>query len=271
MADMFQDLIENPYYNDYWRELNVNEQIEKIDVPIFHYASWYDRYPDAQSRLFNAIRERGGERARESGRLQLGPWLHGGGGGGAGIAGAYDEPGHRGSRLRPRGQHRLQRAAPAVVRLSRQGDRERHRGGAAHQDLRDGRQHLAVRERIPPRPHGLHRLLPPVRSFRIDQLPERRASLERAALVGRAAGLLRVRPDEASFRHRRRPARPADGGPGPSPGGPPQPHLHDPTPRRRPRGDGMAGPRVLRLVVGGGHGLGGDPSATCTPTAIHST
>ena len=80
MSDMFQDLIENPYYNDYWRELNVNEQIEKIDVPIFHYASWYDRYPDAQSRLFNAIRERGGERARESGRLQLGPWLHGGGG-----------------------------------------------------------------------------------------------------------------------------------------------------------------------------------------------
>ena len=80
MSDMFQDLIENPYYNDYWRELNVNEQIEKIDVPIFHYASWYDRYTDAQSRLFNAIRERGGERARESGRLQLGPWLHGGGG-----------------------------------------------------------------------------------------------------------------------------------------------------------------------------------------------
>lgn len=79
IAQMMEDMIKNPYYNDYWRQWAIDEHLDRIDVPVFHYASWYDRYPLTQVKLFNGIREKGGPRARAGQRLQLGPWTHGAG------------------------------------------------------------------------------------------------------------------------------------------------------------------------------------------------
>lgn len=79
ITKMMTDMIENPYYNDYWRQFAVDEQWAEIDVPIFHYASWYDRYPHSQVKHFNGIRALGGPRARDSQKLFIGPWIHGAG------------------------------------------------------------------------------------------------------------------------------------------------------------------------------------------------
>ena len=77
LSEMIRDLIGNPYYNDYWRQLAVDEHWGEIDVPIYHIGSWYDRYPEAQVKQYNGIRQYGGPRARQAQKLLLGPWLHG--------------------------------------------------------------------------------------------------------------------------------------------------------------------------------------------------
>ena len=79
LSPMVRDYLDNPYYNDYWRQFAVDEQVEKINVPIFHYGSTYDRYTKPQTDFFNAVRKRGGPGARDSQKLMLGPWVHGAG------------------------------------------------------------------------------------------------------------------------------------------------------------------------------------------------
>lgn len=79
ISDMLSDMIENPYYNDYWRQFAIDERWSQIDIPIFHYASWYDRYPHSQVKHYNGIRTQGGPRARNAQKLLIGPWTHGAG------------------------------------------------------------------------------------------------------------------------------------------------------------------------------------------------
>jgi putative CocE/NonD family hydrolase len=76
-GEMMRDLVRNPHYNDYWKQYAVDERMDKINVPIFHFAAWYDRYPLTQLKLFNGIREKGGPLARPNQRIQFGPWTHG--------------------------------------------------------------------------------------------------------------------------------------------------------------------------------------------------
>ncbi len=78
-SDMYNDLIGNPYYNDYWRRLAVDEHWSEIDVPIYHLGGWYDRHVHGTVRHFNGIGEKGGPRARGAQKLIIGPWTHGDG------------------------------------------------------------------------------------------------------------------------------------------------------------------------------------------------
>lgn len=77
ISPMLEDLLGNPYYNDYWRQFAIDEHWDEVDVPIFHYSGWYDRYPHAAVKHFNGINQRGGERARGRQKLLLSPNLHG--------------------------------------------------------------------------------------------------------------------------------------------------------------------------------------------------
>ncbi len=90
LTRMMTDMIENPYYNDYWRQYAVDERWDQIDVPIFHYASWYDRYPHSQVAHFNGIQAEGGPNARDAQKLFIGPWLHGAGAVTARVIGDLD-------------------------------------------------------------------------------------------------------------------------------------------------------------------------------------
>jgi putative CocE/NonD family hydrolase len=53
------------------------DNFEKIDLPIFHRTSWYDRLSRTVE-MFTGMRTRGAsERARENQRMIIGPWSHG--------------------------------------------------------------------------------------------------------------------------------------------------------------------------------------------------
>jgi putative CocE/NonD family hydrolase len=76
ISTMLSDMLDHPYYDSYWRQLAIDEHWDRIDVPIFHYAAWYDRYPHSQVKHFNGIRTAGGPRARDGQKLMIGPWTH---------------------------------------------------------------------------------------------------------------------------------------------------------------------------------------------------
>ncbi len=69
--------MEHPTYDDYWRSLDHAAIIERVDVPMFQQCGWYDAYPGATMRSFDAIRRRGAnELARTSQKVLMGPWSH---------------------------------------------------------------------------------------------------------------------------------------------------------------------------------------------------
>ncbi len=76
-SDMYNDLIGNPYYNDYWRALAVDERYADFDVPVYHLGGWYDRHIHGTVRHFSQIGTVGGPRARGRQKLIVGPWIHG--------------------------------------------------------------------------------------------------------------------------------------------------------------------------------------------------
>ena len=77
ISDMMSDLLRNPYYNDYWRQFAVDERWGQVDVPMYHFTSWYDRYSKPGLQYFNGARNHGGPKARNSQKIILGPWTHG--------------------------------------------------------------------------------------------------------------------------------------------------------------------------------------------------
>lgn len=76
ISQMLSDMLRHPYYDEYWRQFAIDEHWKDIDVPIFHYAAWYDRYPHSQVKHFNGIRTQGMANARASQKLLIGPWTH---------------------------------------------------------------------------------------------------------------------------------------------------------------------------------------------------
>jgi putative CocE/NonD family hydrolase len=87
---MYQDLLGNPYYNDYWREFAIDEHYAEMDVPIFHLGGWYDRHVHGTVKHFNEIGTKGGSRARGRQKLTIGPWTHGAAARGASLIGDID-------------------------------------------------------------------------------------------------------------------------------------------------------------------------------------
>jgi putative CocE/NonD family hydrolase len=54
-------------------------QYEKVRVPCFHVAGWYDFYPSGTLGHFLYMKEKGGSAfARQNQHIMMGPWLHGG-------------------------------------------------------------------------------------------------------------------------------------------------------------------------------------------------
>lgn len=79
IAPILRDFTTHTTYDDYWRQYAPIEHLEKFNVPVFYMSGWYDRYPEDVTEMFNGIRKRSeSPLARESVRVMIGPWLHGG-------------------------------------------------------------------------------------------------------------------------------------------------------------------------------------------------
>ena len=73
----FQDWLDHPDYDDYWRNLAIKERYHDIKVPVLQIGGWYDVFAGGTLNNFLGMREKGGsDVARNGQRVVMGPWHH---------------------------------------------------------------------------------------------------------------------------------------------------------------------------------------------------
>lgn len=78
-APYYYDWLTHPDDGDWWRFADVEQDFEKIEVPVYLVTGWYDNNygPVGATRGFNGMRQRGGSlAARQRTKLIIGPWTH---------------------------------------------------------------------------------------------------------------------------------------------------------------------------------------------------
>lgn len=74
----FQDWLEHPSYDSYWRPLNLEVRANEMSVPALNIGGWYDAFLRSTIGSYVTMtKEAKTEIARSSQRLIIGPWPHG--------------------------------------------------------------------------------------------------------------------------------------------------------------------------------------------------
>ena len=77
-ARFYDDWLANPDYNAYWKPFNVEEQFDKIAVPVHTFGGWFDIFSQGTLRGYVGMSQKGAtDRARRGSNLVIGPWGHG--------------------------------------------------------------------------------------------------------------------------------------------------------------------------------------------------
>ena len=72
LAPYFVDWLAHPSYDDYWKQVSIEDHFAQIAVPIFHVGAWYDIFLGGTLRNYAGIKARGGsEEARQGQRLMV--------------------------------------------------------------------------------------------------------------------------------------------------------------------------------------------------------
>jgi putative CocE/NonD family hydrolase len=81
LAPYFADWLAHPSYDDYWKQWSIEEHFDKVLVPVYTVAAWYDIFQGGSLRNYLGIKAHGGsEAAREGQRLLVIIGGHAGGG-----------------------------------------------------------------------------------------------------------------------------------------------------------------------------------------------
>ncbi len=71
LAPYFLDWLEHPAYDDYWKQWSIEDHDDKILVPAYHVAAWYDIFLGGSLRNYAGIKARGGGDAARRGQRLL--------------------------------------------------------------------------------------------------------------------------------------------------------------------------------------------------------
>lgn len=81
LSDPFRwlrELLAHPDDGPFWLPFNFERQYQRIDIPIYHLAGWFDIFLDGSLRNYCGMRERGRSKATRNRQiLIIGPWVHG--------------------------------------------------------------------------------------------------------------------------------------------------------------------------------------------------
>ena len=70
--------LKHPVYDEYWEQEDCTRHFDKMDVPAFALASWFDFMSVGSIETYMGRQHRAGKGARGKQQLLIGPWLHGG-------------------------------------------------------------------------------------------------------------------------------------------------------------------------------------------------
>jgi uncharacterized protein len=70
--------LRHPTYDEYWQQEDCTRHFDKMNVPAFALASWFDFMSVGSIETYMGRQHRGGKGARGTQQLLIGPWLHGG-------------------------------------------------------------------------------------------------------------------------------------------------------------------------------------------------
>ena len=77
LATYFYDWLSHPDYDDYWKEMSIEENYSRLAVPAYNVGGWYDIFQGGTIRNYLGMRAEGAtEEARRGQKLLIGPWHH---------------------------------------------------------------------------------------------------------------------------------------------------------------------------------------------------
>jgi putative CocE/NonD family hydrolase len=69
--DLFQQALDHPQYDSFWRTRSTRERLSRIGVPVFFVSGWYDNFAQSDLEAFSALSARSTFH-----RIVVGPWGH---------------------------------------------------------------------------------------------------------------------------------------------------------------------------------------------------
>ncbi len=66
----------HPLYDSTWYILDLNRRVSGVNVPMLHFAGWFDLFLESQIEIWNKLQFQGGPLARGNQKLIIGPWTH---------------------------------------------------------------------------------------------------------------------------------------------------------------------------------------------------
>ena len=77
-AQFYRDWMAHPDYDDYWKEINVEEVFDEIAIPAHTFGGWFDIFSQGTLRGYVGVSHEGAnETARNGSQMIVGPWGHG--------------------------------------------------------------------------------------------------------------------------------------------------------------------------------------------------
>jgi uncharacterized protein len=70
-SDMYQDAINHPSFDKFWKSISTRERLERIKVPVFTAGGWYDNFVESDLEAYMALRKNSNVN-----RILIGPWPH---------------------------------------------------------------------------------------------------------------------------------------------------------------------------------------------------
>ena len=80
LAPYYRDWLAHPNYDDYWKQISIEEHYSEIKVPVFNIGAWYDIFQGGTLHNYESLKTQAGtEEARKGQRLFIGLGGHSGG------------------------------------------------------------------------------------------------------------------------------------------------------------------------------------------------
>jgi hypothetical protein len=70
-SPMYQDIIEHPSFDAFWRAISTKEHLDHINIPVFSVGGWYDNFVQSDLEAYAARHKKS-----SISRILVGPWAH---------------------------------------------------------------------------------------------------------------------------------------------------------------------------------------------------